>query len=899
MSSRGKAAFWAVLPLLLLTAPMLWLGRSFANQLASGQRLRAQHTLDFHAEVLQRSIDRIGEKLESLKVFVAGQTAGGKEVDGAQFSTFASGLHASSSWIRAFQIVSDGVITHTYPLKGNETVLGHNLLMDPRPAIGADVTRALRTGRAAVSGPLDLVQGGLGIIVREPVPRADGAPARLVAIVLNIGHLLDEAGIGEGGDNDFLFAIRRESDGVFFGPPAVFEHQPVVRRVSLPDGSWEVGNCPREGWQTGLSMPVLLFYLTGAAMIFLLCLLVFVLARSRASLSETVRERTDALRAELTARNLVEDQLRQNYSLLVAVTEGTSDAVFVKDLRGCYQMINSAGAAFLGRAPEAIIGKADQELFSPETAGAIMNGDRKVIESGQVLTLEERGTIAGVTRTLQATKAPWRDKDGNIIGVVGVSRDITESKAREREIEQFNRLYAVLSHVDQAVMHVASREQLFRDICRTIVESGRFKMAWIGWRDPGTSLVVPVGQFGDDSGYLARIKVFADDRPEGCGPTGTAIRENRTFVCDDFLTDQRTLPWREAAASQGFRASAALPIRLRGEVPGVLTIYAKEPGIFGENEVALLEAAAADISFALEVLRREGERLEAEHAIRELNARLEQRVVERTAELSIARDRAEAADRLKSAFLATMSHELRTPLNSIIGFTGIILQGLPGPLNGEQHKQLEMVRGSARHLLALINDVLDISKIEAGQLEVVREPFDLRASIGKVVGIIEPLAGMKGLALHAELAPDVGRASSDQRRVEQVLLNLLNNAVKFTERGEVNFRVWREESPTGANGPGREDGKDRGNAGGGASSSSSGFLLHFEVRDTGIGIKPGDLDTLFKPFRQIDAGLTRQHEGTGLGLAICRRLAELMGGEIRVASEWGKGSVFTFILPGG
>ena len=179
------------------------------------------------------------------------------------------------------------------------------------------------------------------------------------------------------------------------------------------------------------------------------------------------------------------------------------------------------------------------------------------------------------------------------------------------------------------------------------------------------------------------------------------------------------------------------------------------------------------------------ERVRAETELRLLNTELEERVAQRTEELSTAMLQVQQADRLKSAFLATMSHELRTPLNSIIGFTGVLLQGLAGPLNAEQAKQLGMTRDSARHLLALINDVLDISKIEAGQLEVEHIPFDMRSAIEKSLSVVTPQAQKKGLALTAAIAPDVGVVVSDRRRVEQILLNLLSNAIKFTERGEV------------------------------------------------------------------------------------------------------------------
>jgi len=289
--------------------------------------------------------------------------------------------------------------------------------------------------------------------------------------------------------------------------------------------------------------------------------------------------------------------------------------------------------------------------------------------------------------------------------------------------------------------------------------------------------------------------------------------------------------------------------------------------IASTDEIGLLATSFNEMIRSLDVTQKALR--ETQQDLLQYQEHLEDLVRERTEELARARDQAQEADRLKSAFLASMSHELRTPLNSIIGFTGILLQGLAGPVNDEQSKQLKMVRDSSHHLLQLINEVLDISKIEAGQLTLDPSWFEIGQAIDQAVKLVRPLADRKGLPIRVDMDPAVGQLFHDRRRVEQVLINLVNNAVKFTEAGEISIRCERQ----------------------------SGEAV-IRVRDTGIGIKPEDMGILFETFRQIETGLTRRYEGTGLGLSISRRLVELMGGRIWAESDGpGKGSVFSFTLP--
>jgi len=257
-------------------------------------------------------------------------------------------------------------------------------------------------------------------------------------------------------------------------------------------------------------------------------------------------------------------------------------------------------------------------------------------------------------------------------------------------------------------------------------------------------------------------------------------------------------------------------------------------------------------------------RKQAEQAVQHYAAELEGRVAERTLELT-------HANRAKDEFLANMSHELRTPLNSILGLSESLLEGIRGPLNLRQEQALQVIASSGMHLLGLINDILDVAKIEAGKLDIRPDVMNVNEVCQSSLNFVKEAALRKSILLEFQSDPSISTLVADQQRIKQILVNLLSNAVKFTpERGQVTLAV---------------------------STNAEHDQVRFSVADTGIGIAPDDLKKLFSPFVQLDSSLARQYEGTGLGLTIVYKLTELHGGSVQVESEVGKGSRFSINLP--
>jgi len=732
-------------------------------------------------------------------------------------------------------------VFYVTPLKGNEKAVGYDLGSDPirRNAL----ERARDTGEATVTERVRLVQEmgeQFGFLIFMPVYR-NGMPTETIE---QRKEALDGFALGVFRAGDVLEAILAGAEPLGLPFDLLDLSAPVEKRLlhhwseqldtkgfrgsfffSFPSNY--LGKFDFAGRDWGVEIvasrayierhcPIAYWVILPAGLLLTTILGFYVQAilGRRVLLERTVQERTSQLQENITKRKEIEKELRESEERYRALVETSSDWVWEVDANMRYTYGDTKVQKILGYTSEEVIGRTPFELMPSEKAELFraefdeIAADRRPFSC--VINVNRHRD--GREVVLETSGVPILGPGGALLGYRGMARDVTERFLAEKALRE--------------------SEERFRKV----IEDSPLG---IGTSHDGSILYV-------NKKYLQIFGYQGKDEVQGLPVTSQWAPELREKIAENMRL--RSLGHDLSDEFQG------IAIRKDGSEFHA-HVYAS---------LVQLSEGPSSMVFISDIT----ERVEAEEKLRKYRSHLEEMIQERTAELVVAKERAEAADHTKSVFLATMSHELRTPLNSIIGFTGLLQQELTGPLNEEQKKQLAIVRASGAHLLNLINDVLDISRIEAGQLQVFLEPFDLREAIERVAQTSRPMAEKKGVELEVKIASDVNTISSDRRRVEQILINLLSNAVKFTEEGKIQVVCSLE---------GRE--------------------VSVNVIDTGIGIKSEDMDRLFVPFQQVQTGAARQFDGTGLGLSICKKLLDLLGGKIAAHSEWGKGSTFSFTLP--
>jgi signal transduction histidine kinase/CheY-like chemotaxis protein/HAMP domain-containing protein len=347
----------------------------------------------------------------------------------------------------------------------------------------------------------------------------------------------------------------------------------------------------------------------------------------------------------------------------------------------------------------------------------------------------------------------------------------------------------------------------------------------------------------------------------GEGLSGRAVMTGTPMMVNDYLDEYPDSPFLDAIKKVGVRSVVAVPLKARGAVIGILIVTSRVPHKFREEDQQLLSALADHAAIAIENAK-------LYEQVRQYAEALEAKVEDRTRELQETNRQLAEASRHKSEFLANMSHELRTPMNAIMGFTRLVMRRAKDRLPTREYENLGKILISAEHLLALINDILDLSKIEAGRMEVHAVSVDVEPMVDLCLRTVEPLVKSERIRLVKDIEPGLPPLLTDHDKLKQVLINLLSNAVKFTEEGTVTVLARRRDGD-----------------------------MVIAITDTGIGIPADKLELIFEEFRQVDSSTTRRYSGTGLGLSISRRLARVMGGDITVQSTVGAGSTFTLTLP--
>ena len=421
----------------------------------------------------------------------------------------------------------------------------------------------------------------------------------------------------------------------------------------------------------------------------------------------------------------------------------------------------------------------------------------------------------------------------------GLERKVDERTAELREtLDQQTATAEVLRVISGSPTDAAP---VFEAIVKAAKQLGGVRDASL-MRFDGEQLCV-VAAISDAPVFQERLPRGTPFAPDESTLSGRVILARGVVEIEDIAADGQYAQ-RNDSVQQGSRMGVGVPLLREGLPVGVLSVFWRQPGYVPPKFIRVLQTFADQAVIAVE------------------NVRLFNEIQDKSRQLEI-------ANKHKSDFLANMSHELRTPLNAIIGFSEVLGERMFGELNAKQAEYTDDIHSSGKHLLALINDILDLSKVEAGRMELDLVEFDVPAALQNALTLIKERAQRNGIALGLQLDPAVGHFTADERKFKQIMLNLLSNAVKFTRPG------------------GRID----------ISTRKAGEAIEVAVADTGVGIAPADQAAVFEEFRQVGRDYTSKAEGTGLGLALTKRFVELHGGTLALQSELGRGSTFTFTLP--